>query len=59
MKNRRYYETVSAIKCSNAAFDWAMGWGTNNSRIIHNVIRSKKRQYRSSRPKRTRCIYEN
>ena len=57
--NRRHYDTVSALRYANGALEYVKTRKTNNSQIIRGLLRYKKRVARLSRPKKTRCNYEN
>ena len=57
--NRRHYETLSALRYANSILEYVKTGKTNNSIVMREELRYKKRVARQSRPKRTRCIDEN
>ena len=57
--NRRHYETLSALRYANSVLEYVKTGKTNNSMVMREELRYKKRVYRQSRPKRTRCTYED
>ena len=59
MKSKDHYESISARKYANGALEYAKTGKTNNSQIIRSVHRWRKTVARQSRPKRTRCTYED
>lgn len=59
MKSVGHYESISARKYANGALEHAKTGKTNNSQIIRGVLRYEKRKARLSRPRKTRCNYEN
>ena len=59
MKSKDHYESISARKYANGALEHVKTGKTNNSQIIRSVHRWHKTVARQSRPKKTRCIYEN
>lgn len=59
MKTKIYYLTLSVKKFSRGVIDWANGRKVKNSKVQQALVRGKKRAYRLSRPKKTRCNYEN
>lgn len=59
MKSYGYYKTVSALRQADDLVDSLLGYKTNNSKVRQYIIRDLKRDYRLSRPKKTRCNYEN
>lgn len=59
MKTKFYYEMLSAKRFSRDFIDWANGRKVKSSKVQQELIKGKKRDYRLSRPKKTRCNYEN
>lgn len=59
MKTKFYYEMLSVKRFSRGVVDWANGCKVKSSKVQQELIRGKKRAYRLSRPKKTRCNYEN
>lgn len=59
MKTKFYYEMLSMTRFSRGVIDWAKGRKVKSSKVQQELIRGKKRVYRLSRPKKTRCNYEN
>ena len=59
MKSKDHYESMSARKDANGALELVKTGKTNNSLIMRDWYRGEKRRARLSRPKRTRCIYED
>lgn len=59
MKTHGHYETISAIKQTAEIIESLIGKKVKSSKVRQWNIRDMKREYRQSRPKRTRCIYEN
>lgn len=57
--NCRHYETLSALRYANGAREYVKTGKTNNSLIMRDCYRGEKRKARLSRPRKTRCIYEN
>ena len=58
MKPKIYYETLSVTRFSRGIIDWSNGRKVKNSKVRQELVRGKKRDYRLSRPKKTRCNYE-
>ena len=58
MKTHGHYETLSAIKQMTELVGSLVGDTVHSHKVRRIVIRSKKRVYRQSRPKRTRRIYD-
>lgn len=59
MKSKDRYESISARKYANGALEYVNTGKTNNSQIMRGVYRWQKIVARLSRPRKTRCIYEN
>lgn len=59
MKTHGHYETLSAIKQMTEFVGSLVGDTVHSHKVRQAIIRGKKRYYRESRPKKTRCIYEN
>lgn len=59
MKTKFYYEVISAKRFSRGFIDWTNGLNVKSSKVQQELIRGKKRDYRLSKPKKTRCNYEN
>lgn len=60
MKTHGHYETLSAIKQQTEIVEILVERREVKSpKLKRMIIRDMKREYRLSRPKRTRCIYEN
>ena len=59
MKSKDHYESISARKYADGALEYAKTGKTNNSQIMRSVHRWRKTVARQSRPKKTRCIYED
>lgn len=59
MKSREHYETLSALRYAQGVLDYVKKGKTNNSLIRREVLRGEKIKARLSRPKKTRCDYEN
>lgn len=57
--NSRHYETLSALRYANSVLEYVKTGKTNNSLVRREELRYKKRVYRQSRPRKTRCDYEN
>lgn len=58
MKSYGYYKTVSALKQADDLVDSLLGHKINNSKVRQYIVRDMKREYRLSRPKKTRYNYE-
>ena len=58
MKTHGHYETSSAIRQMTELVGSLVGDTVHSHKVRMVMIRSKKRLYRQSRPKRTRCNYE-
>lgn len=59
MKPHGHYETVSEVKYASGIVDCLYGREIKNKKVKQNLFRAKKRQHRSSRPRKTRRNYEN
>ena len=60
MKTHGHYKTISAIKQQTEIVDSLVERREAKSpKLKRMIIRDMKREYRLSRPKRTRCIYED
>ena len=60
MKTHGHYKTLSAIKQQTEFVEILVERREVKSpKLKRMIIRDMKRGYRKSRPKRTRCIYEN
>ena len=60
MKTHGHYKTLSAIKQQTEIVEILVERREVKSpKLKRMIIRDMKREYRLSRPKRTRCIYEN
>lgn len=58
MKSNGHYETISAIKQTTEIIESLIGKKVKSSKVRQWNIRDMKRNYRLSRPKRTRRIYD-
>lgn len=58
MKTHGHYETLSAIRQMTELVGSLVGGTVHSHKVRMVMIRGKKRLYRQSRPKKTRCIYE-
>lgn len=58
MKTHGHYETISAIKQTAEIIESLIGKKVKSSKVRQWNIRDMKREYRLSRPKRTRRIYD-
>lgn len=58
MKTHGHYETISAIKQTAEIIESLIGKKVKSSKVRQRDIRNMKREYRLSRPKKTRCNYE-
>ena len=58
MKTNEQYKTLSAIKQMTELIGSMVGDKVHSQQVRRITIRCKKKYYRQSRPKRTRCIYE-
>ena len=58
MKSNGHYETIAAIKQTTEIIESLIGKKVKSSKVRQRNIRDMKREYRLSRPKRTRCNYE-
>ena len=54
--NRRHYETLSALRYANSVLEYVKTGKTNNSIVMREELRYKKRVYRQSRPRKTRMM---
>ena len=54
--NRRYYETLSALRYANSVLEYVKTGKTNNSLVRREELRYKKRVARQSRPRKTRMV---
>lgn len=54
--NRRYYETLSALRYAHSVLEYVKTGKTNNSLIRREELRNKKRVARQSRPRKTRMV---
>jgi hypothetical protein len=59
MKTHEHYRTLSAIKQMTELIGHMVGDTVKSQKIRRFIIRGAKRVYCQSRPKRTRCVYEN
>lgn len=59
MKSNSHYETIAAIKQMRKLVDYMVGGKVKSRKVRRIFIKGAKKVYRKSRPKRTRCIYEN
>lgn len=59
MKSNEYYEMCSEIKQITDRICSLITKNAKSSKVKQRDIRNMKREYRLSRPKRTRCVYEN
>lgn len=59
MKSHGHYETIAAIKQTTEIIESLIGKKVKSSKVRQMNIRDMKREYRLSRPKKTRCNYEN
>lgn len=58
MKTHGHYETISAIKQTAEIIESLIGKKVKSSKVRQWNIRDMKREYRQSRPKKTRRIYD-
>lgn len=58
MKTKFYYEMLSMKMFSRGIIDLSNGRKVKSSKIKQELIRGKKRDYRLSRPRKTRRIYD-
>lgn len=58
MKTHGYYETIAAIKQTTEIIESLIGKKVKSSKVRQWNIRDMKREYRLSRPKKTRYNYE-
>ena len=58
MKTHGYYETIAAIKQMTEIIESLIGKKVKSSKVRQRNIRDMKREYRLSRPKKTRYNYE-
>ena len=56
MKSKDHYESISARKYANGALELVKTGKTNNSLIMREELRNKKRVARQSRPRKTRMV---
>lgn len=54
--NRRHYETLSALRYANGILEYVKTGKTNNSIVMREELRYKKRVCRQSRPRKTRMM---
>ena len=54
--NRRHYETLSALRYANSILEYVKTGKTNNSIVMWEELRYKKRVYSQSRPRKTRMM---
>jgi len=59
MKSHGHYETIAAIKQTTEIIESLIGKKVKSSKVRQMNIRDMKREYRLSRPRKTRCNYEN
>ena len=59
MKSVGHYETIAAIKQTTEIIESLIGKKVKSSKVRQWNIRDMKREYRLSRPRKTRCNYEN
>ena len=59
MKTHGYYETIAAIKQTTEIIESLIGKKVKSSKVRQRDIRNMKREYRLSRPKKTRYNYES
>lgn len=59
MKTHGHYEISSAIRQMTELIGNLVGDTVHSHKVRRVIIRSKKKYYRQSRPKKTRCNYEN
>ena len=59
MKTHGHYETLSAMKYAHGVLQYAKTGKTNHLQVMRSVHRRQKTVARQSRPKKTRCIYED
>ena len=60
MKTHGYYKTLSSIKQQTEIVEILVERReVKSTKLKRMIIRDMKRNYRLSRPKRTRCIYED
>ena len=53
---RRHYETLSALRNAKSILEYVKTGKTNNSIVMREELRYKKRVYRQSRPRKTRMV---
>lgn len=58
MKTHGHYKTISAIKQTAEIIENLIGKKVKSSKVRQWNIRDMKREYRLSRPKKTRRIYD-
>lgn len=58
MKTHGYYETIAAIKQTTEIIESLIGKKVKSSKVRQRNIRDMKREYRLSRPRKTRYNYE-
>lgn len=58
MKTKFYYKILSMKMFSRSIIDLSNGRKVKSSKVKQELIRGKKRDYRLSRPKKTRRIYD-
>lgn len=58
MKTHGHYETIAAIKQTTEIIESLIGKKVKSSKVRQWNIRDMKREYRLSRPKKTRRIYD-
>lgn len=59
MKTHGHYETISSVKYASGIVDCLYGREIKNTKVKQNLFRANKRQYRSTKPRKTRRDYEN
>lgn len=58
MKDKFCYKMLSIKRFSRGVIDLSNGRKVKSSKVKQELIRGKKRDYRLSRPKKTRRIYD-
>lgn len=58
MKTHGYYETIAAIKQTTEIIESLIGKKVKSSKVRQRNIRDMKREYRLSRQRKTRRIYD-
>lgn len=59
MKTHGHYKTIAAIKQTTEIIEILIGKKVKSSKVRQWNIRDMKREYRSLRPRKARCNYEN